>query len=402
MRKASIFLFTAIFFAFLFSELAEAQITPGGACNASVQPYGCANNGLYYCPNATWILYDNCTSYSPMRYCDFSLSSGSCSATPKIIPGSYCTSGNNCWNNEYLTCSGSQWTETENCTSSGKFCSSSGCVSQGQNFPGSYCNATVQPFMCYRNDLYYCPSNSWVLNQNCTSQGRYCSYSQSAGSCAASPQNIPGSWCSGSPTNMCFQNRLYSCQSSYWGLQEDCVGEGKYCGLGACYNTPQYTPGSSCNATVTPFTCITNDLYYCPSGLWILMEACSSEGKYCVASNTSGTCAPTNVTTTTVPPVNVTPTPIEPIPAINQTEWHEAGYDWALPFFTPLFIVSFVIAVVAGVIARIGGMTMGGVSALLMVLVMTLFGIYPLWVGIVFLIIAGFIITKLVVEAVGK
>jgi hypothetical protein len=123
----------------------------------------------------------------------------------------------------------------------------------------------------------------------------------------------------------------------------------------------------------------------------------------CVSTETDvyySTSAPALINVTSA----ITPTPQvpEPIPAINKTEWHEAGYDWALPFFTPLFIVSFVIAVVSGVIARIGGMTVGGIAGLLMVLVLTLFGIYPAWLGIVFIIIAGFIITKFVIESVGK
>jgi hypothetical protein len=124
----------------------------------------------------------------------------------------------------------------------------------------------------------------------------------------------------------------------------------------------------------------------------------------CVSNETSvyySTSAPVLINVTSA----ITPTPgvPEPIPAINKTEWHEAGYDWALPFFTPMFIVSFVVVVVSGVVARIGGMTVGGIAGLLMVLVLTLFGIYPIWLGIVFIIIAGFIVTRFVVaEGIGK
>jgi len=102
----------------------------------------------------------------------------------------------------------------------------------------------------------------------------------------------------------------------------------------------------------------------------------------------NGDCIPAPTTTI---PINQTV-----IPAIDVIEWESAGYGWALPFFTPLFIVSLVIAVISGVVGRIAGMTVGGITLMLFVLVFTLFGVYPWWVGIVFLIVSAFVVAKFI------
>jgi hypothetical protein len=85
---------------------------------------------------------------------------------------------------------------------------------------------------------------------------------------------------------------------------------------------------------------------------------------------------------------------IEPIPQIPKAEWEANGYGWALPFFTPLFLYTAAMVIVSGIAARFGGIIIGGVSALAFILVFTLFQIYPAWIGILMLIIGGYIVAN--------
>jgi hypothetical protein len=82
--------------------------------------------------------------------------------------------------------------------------------------------------------------------------------------------------------------------------------------------------------------------------------------------------------------------PIQPIPAINVTEWQSSGWGWLIPFMTPMFLSTFIISAISGGIAYLSKQWMiGGVAFLMFIIVLTVAGVYPLWLGIVVIILAG-------------
>jgi hypothetical protein len=100
------------------------------------------------------------------------------------------------------------------------------------------------------------------------------------------------------------------------------------------------------------------------------------------------------------------PTEISPFqPAVNTTPFAEVGAGWLSPFFTPFFFVTiFILGISAMVTKKVteygGGEYAGAVflgSLLLLVIYLTVSGFYPAWIGIVFIIIAGFLFAKFVI-----
>jgi hypothetical protein len=84
--------------------------------------------------------------------------------------------------------------------------------------------------------------------------------------------------------------------------------------------------------------------------------------------------------------------PTTPISGINVTEWQENGWGWALPIFTPIFIFTFGAGVISGILAAISGNAggvIGGITWVAFMMLYTLMGIYPSWVGIVLIILSG-------------
>lgn len=99
-----------------------------------------------------------------------------------------------------------------------------------------------------------------------------------------------------------------------------------------------------------------------------------------------------------VPPANVlyNTSTIEPVPFINQTAVIAAGWGWVLPLSTPFFILTMFMLVVVGVLAFLTKSAEVAVgSLLLLMMAFTFLGIYPIWIGIIFTIIAGLILAKM-------
>ena len=88
----------------------------------------------------------------------------------------------------------------------------------------------------------------------------------------------------------------------------------------------------------------------------------------------------------------------EPIPQINKAAWIANGYGWLLVFFTPMFIYTVGMGGASAVLARVGGYLVGAVTALALIFVYTIFQVYPLWVGITLLILAGFVVVYFVTK----
>jgi len=120
-------------------------------------------------------------------------------------------------------------------------------------------------------------------------------------------------------------------------------------------------------------------------------------GQTCVQiNNISATC---QATSTTAPPVyNITWDSSTPIAPINQTQWVLNGWGWVLPFFTPIFMLTSATGFISGIAGKFGGMAIGGIVALMLTLIFTIIGVYPAWLGIVVIIIGGFILVNMVTK----
>jgi hypothetical protein len=122
----------------------------------------------------------------------------------------------------------------------------------------------------------------------------------------------------------------------------------------------------------------------------------------CVSNETAIYNSVTVSDVVTVIPTTTATVATTPISAVNTTEWSSMGYGWALFLFSPIFITTVIVGAVSAVSARVGGVAVGGSVAILLVLVMTIAQIYPIWVGIVFIIIAGFILMSIFRQATTK
>jgi hypothetical protein len=98
--------------------------------------------------------------------------------------------------------------------------------------------------------------------------------------------------------------------------------------------------------------------------------------------------------------------PIEQqIPLVNETALREAGAGWLVPFFTPLFFSTIMLIGISGLVTVAISKYSGGgehtpmvfgLVALVMIAIYGILGIYPSWLVIVLIILAGFIFAKMV------
>jgi hypothetical protein len=95
---------------------------------------------------------------------------------------------------------------------------------------------------------------------------------------------------------------------------------------------------------------------------------------------------------TFIPPTTTLPggglVPVTPIYPINATEWTAAGYGWILPFFSAFFLSTlFIVGVSAGA-GMVGGPWAGVATGVIMILALSVMGIYPQWVAIIIVLFA--------------
>lgn len=109
---------------------------------------------------------------------------------------------------------------------------------------------------------------------------------------------------------------------------------------------------------------------------------------------------PSATTTTTTPGATTTttlnPDIFDPISPINQTEWEEAGYGQVAGVFSPFFLASLFMIVLSAVAGRMGGPIASFGSVVILLIVYTVYGIYPAWIAIVLGLMAGAVVAKLV------
>jgi hypothetical protein len=241
---------------------------------------------------------------------------------------------------------------------------------------------------CSGNNLYWCAfagGNSTLLT-SCTSTQVCIAYNQSGSI---------GGGCTCPYTSWVFcqnnQNALWWCPFASQNAQilQQCLG-GQTCYVvgngtsGGCAGTPTQT--TSVPANFTGLVCNpsnSHQILTCSNGVCSLWYDCG------LSSTCSGV-PPTCSAAVTAPPQSIT----APIPAINQTEFQMTGYGWVLPLFSPMFIYTVIMAVFAGVGAKLGGPTVGGIAALAFIFVFTVFGIYPAWVGVILILVGGFVFVK--------
>jgi len=96
----------------------------------------------------------------------------------------------------------------------------------------------------------------------------------------------------------------------------------------------------------------------------------------------------------TAPPVVIKPgyNYTAPLTPLNFTDWQTSGYGWALFLFSPMFIATIMGVVGAGMVAgKMGGEEKGLVfvgAFLAFVFIFMLVGFYPIWLGIILVIMS--------------
>jgi len=99
----------------------------------------------------------------------------------------------------------------------------------------------------------------------------------------------------------------------------------------------------------------------------------------------------TSTTTTTIDP-----TLFDPISPINQTQWEEEGYGTVALLFSPFFLGSIFMIVMAAVAGKFGGPIASFGAMVILLIVYTVYGIYPAWIGIAIGLLTGAVVAKLV------
>jgi hypothetical protein len=95
--------------------------------------------------------------------------------------------------------------------------------------------------------------------------------------------------------------------------------------------------------------------------------------------------------------------PYEPV--INRTLFTEVGADWMAFFFTPMFFATLMLVGIAGfitlAIAKYGGGQFAPAAfiiiSMIMIAIYGIYQIYPPWLVIVLIILAGFVFAKFVI-----
>jgi hypothetical protein len=85
------------------------------------------------------------------------------------------------------------------------------------------------------------------------------------------------------------------------------------------------------------------------------------------------------------------PNASQPVSAINETEWRDAGFAWALIFVSPIGFISIVSLIIGALVGKLAGGAIYGVMAFvfLMFIMILYMQILPTWMMIVFIVIAA-------------
>jgi hypothetical protein len=96
-----------------------------------------------------------------------------------------------------------------------------------------------------------------------------------------------------------------------------------------------------------------------------------------------------------------------PISAINAADWTAAGFGWLLWMFSPIFLDTLLMAGFTGAVSYLGSrvnsgaaMIVGSGTFLVGVIILTIFGIYPAWIGLILGLLTGFIFVRLVAPSI--
>jgi hypothetical protein len=89
--------------------------------------------------------------------------------------------------------------------------------------------------------------------------------------------------------------------------------------------------------------------------------------------------------------------PFEPVPQVNRTEFEQMGLTWVLPLLSPTFILTIVLAVICALLEKVAK-SGGKVFIIIMIIgifIFTLVGVYPYWVGIIFILFSAVIVATI-------
>ncbi len=83
------------------------------------------------------------------------------------------------------------------------------------------------------------------------------------------------------------------------------------------------------------------------------------------------------------------PNQTDTIPFFNETEFTEAGIGFILPFFSPFILSTLIALFISAVVGRFAGSNVAVASLLIFISAFVILQIYPIWMGLVLIILAG-------------
>lgn len=142
------------------------------------------------------------------------------------------------------------------------------------------------------------------------------------------------------------------------------------------------------------FSSVFNCVSGCEGTTWV--EATSSESS-CVREY-----FPNDTRCYTPPTPSIYGTDItQPIAQINQEAVIESGFGWLLPFTTPFFIITMIVLGIAAYVGRKVNSSQVALGVIMILtVILTSLGAYPVWVGVIIVVISTFMLVYLLKKTI--
>jgi hypothetical protein len=318
-------------FALILTLVITTSAHPISNCTNGV--FECIGDVVFQCNLGTRVLLNDCRSQGLVCNADFecvhpgdsSLNTTIPLRSPNIpqIPTGSCTNGAfECVGDVVFQCNLGTWVLLNNCRHQGLVCNADfECVRPGDSSLNTTIplrtpnvpqiptgNCTNGAFECVGDVVFQCNLGTWVLNNNCRSQGLVCNadfecvHPGDSSLNTMIPLRSPNIQTPlGSCTNGAFEcvgDVVFQCNLGTWVLNNNCRNQGLVCNADfECVhpndsslnttvqlrtpNVPPQPPTDSC--TNGAFECVGDVVFQCNLGTWVLNNNCRSQGLVCNA-----------------------------------------------------------------------------------------------------------------------
>ncbi|MBO4349405.1 MAG: hypothetical protein J6A01_00465 [Proteobacteria bacterium] len=283
----------------------------------------CTNNNVFKCVNGVWILSEECNS-NEVCFAE-SNTSAVCQldALAGEMPIEECTPDEmKCEDNNVYKCDGGYWELDKKCKAD-EVCTSKSNTSaycEVSNIDGGMqvMECTPDEMKCDNNKVMKCIDGVWVSENDCSKLDGIClEISNTSAICDMGPTSgvLPPQECE--PDAMkCEDNNVYKCVDGFWKLEEECIKDAvciemsntsAFCDMGP---TTGVLPPQECEPN--EMKCEDNMVMKCIDGMWEKSQACNSDEKCILKSNTSAVCEVEPLSGEPLPPDIPTPEPVQP------------------------------------------------------------------------------------------